>query len=200
MTLRFPCSVIGLLAVGGGACTSAELSPSSAAAAISDRIGGAAGSIRVFRTRCVERNFVNYPLSFIEDLRVAAQYESLEDAGLVTMYLQQPTPAEAAVCGTPYLEHKELIGIALTARGAAENWPEHAEGAGGWDVLVGRREFLDVTGVRTESNATTARAEFTWRLVPTPGGSALGQTSSPLRGSAGFERFDEGWRLVGIDY
>jgi hypothetical protein len=200
MTLRFPRSVIGLLVVSGGACNSAELSPSSAAAAISDRLGGPAGSIRIFRTRCVERNFVHYPLAFIEDIRVAAQYESLEDAGLVTMFLRQATQAEATECGTPYLEHKELIGIALTAKGAEEKWPEHTERAGGWDVVLGRRELIEVTSVQRESDAMTARADFTWRLVPTTGGAALGQTSSPLRGSATFERVDDAWRLVRIEY
>ena len=200
MTLRFPRSVIGLLVVSGGACNSAELSRSSAASAISDRLAGPAGSVRIFRTRCVERNFVYYPLAFIEDVRVAAQYESLEDAGLVTTFLRQPTQAEAAECGTPYLEHKELIGIALTAKGAEEKWPEHTERAGGWDVVLGRRELIEVTSVQRESNAMTARAEFTWRLVPTTGGAALGQTSSPLRGSATFERVDDAWRLVRIEY
>jgi hypothetical protein len=200
MTLRFPCTIIGLLAVGGGACASSEPSRSLAADAISTRIGGPAGSMRVFRTRCVERNFVNYPLSFIEDIRVAAQYESLEAAGLVTTFLRPPTPAEAGACGTPYLEHKELIGISLTAKGAAEKWPEHTEGTGGWDVVLARRELLDVTGIQAEPNAITARADFTWRMVPTTGGAALGQASSPLRGTATFERFDEGWRLAGIEY
>jgi len=200
MTLRFPRSFIGLIVFSGGACTTTELSPSAAASAISDRISGPSGSTRVFRTRCVEKNFGAYPLAFIEDIRVAAQYESLEDAGLATMFLRPPTQAEAGACGTPYLEHKAVLGISLSARGEAEKWSEHAEGTGGWDVVLAHRELIDVTGIETQANATTARADFSWQLAPTPGGTALGQASSPLRGIATFERVDDAWRLTKIEY
>ena len=187
----------GLLIAGVAACSNANLSRSRAAAEISTRVSGPAGSARIFRARCVERNFGNYPLVFYEDNRIARQYRSLEAAGLVTVSFPQPTPE---ACGTPYLEHKELIEIALTAKGAAEKWPEHAEGVGGWDIVLAHREFLDVTGIETAADATTARADFTWQLVPTAGGAALSQGSSPLRGTATFERGDEGWRLVRVGY
>jgi hypothetical protein len=66
--------------------------------------------------------------------------------------------------------------------------------------VLAHRELLDVTGIQAESNASTARVDFTWRLVPTAGGAALHQASSPLRGSATFERHDDGWRLARVDY
>jgi hypothetical protein len=191
------CLTATLLGALVAACGNANLSRSRAAAEIAASVNGPAGSVRIFRTRCVERDVARYPLVFYEDNRIVRQYRSLEAAGLVTVSLPQPTPE---ACGTPYLEHKELIEIALTAKGAAEKWPEHAEGVGGWDIVLGHREFLDVTGIETAADATSARADFTFHLVPTAGGAALSQTSSPLRGTATFERGDEGWRLVRKGY
>ena len=190
-------ALAALLVTSVAACGNANPSRSRAAAEIATRVSGPAGSVRIFRARCVERNFGRYPIVFFEDNRIARQYRSLEAAGLVTVTFPQPTPEQ---CGTPYLEHKEIIAIALTARGAAEKWPEHTEGAGGWDVVLARRELLDVTGIQAESNATTAWADFTWRLVPTAGGAALSQATPPLRGRALFERHDDGWRLARVEY
>ncbi len=69
---------------------------------------------------------------------------------------------------------------------------------GGWDLAMGRRELVEVTAIVSESDL--ARAEFTWRLVPTIAGQALDQ--SPLqqqRASATFRQQDGGWQLIRID-
>jgi hypothetical protein len=181
------------LLVGVAACGSG-LTRSQAAAAISARISGPAASIRIFRERCVERNFGDYPPRFLEDAQTYRQYVSLQDAGLATTRDGQPTPEK---CGTPYLEHKRLITITLTAKGEAEQWPEHTERGGGWDIVPANRQLLEVTDIVTE--ADLARAAFTWQLVPTAGGAALGSTSSPQRASATFRRDSSGWSLIRID-
>jgi hypothetical protein len=183
-----------LLILGIAACGRA-LNRQQAAAAISTRIRGPADSIRVFRERCVEKNFGNYAVMFFQDNQTARQYRGLQDAGLATFFDGQPTPEK---CGTPYLENKQLIAITLTAKGAAEQWPEHTERGGGWDIVAARRELVDVTGVVTESDL--ARAEFTWRSVPTAGGTALGTPPASRRASATFRRYVDGWRLIWIDY
>jgi hypothetical protein len=167
---------------------------SQAAAAISAKIGGPIGSIKVFRHRCVEKNFERYPVVFYEHNQIARHQRSLERAGLATTFSGQPTAEE---CGTPYLEHKEVIAMTLTPKGAAENWPEHTELGGGWDVVLGSRELVEVTAIVTESDL--ARAEFSWRLVPTIAGEALGQKALQERASATFRRDDDGWRLIRID-
>jgi hypothetical protein len=193
MTLLLRCALAGLLLVGVTACGSGP-TRSQAAAAISARISGPAASIRIFRERCVERNFGNYPPRFLEDAQTYRQYVSLQDAGLATTFDGQPTPEK---CGTPYLEHKRLIAITLTAKGEAEHWPEHTERGGGWDIVLAHRQLLEVTEIVTESNL--ARAAYTWQSVPTAGGAALGNTSSPQRASATFRRESGGWRLIRID-
>ena len=174
-------------------CGRSDLSRAQAAAAISSRLGGPAGSVRVFRTRCVEKDFGRYPLIFYEDNRIARQHRALEEAGLATRLSRQPTREE---CGTPYLEHQEMIAIALTPKGEAEKWPEHNERGGGWDVVTARRELMELTRIVPESDPTIVRVEFTWRLEPTAGGKALGQNASPIQQYATFQRFDDGWRLV----
>jgi hypothetical protein len=131
---------------------------------------------------------------FFADNQIARHQRSLERAGLATTFSGQPTAEE---CGTPYLEHKEVIGIMLTTKGAAEKWPEHSEHGGGWDVVLGSRELVEVTAIVTESDL--ARAEFSSRLVPTVAGEALGQIALQQRASATFRRYDDGWRLVRID-
>jgi hypothetical protein len=187
-------ALAGILLVGVAACGS-SLSRAQAAAAISAKMGGPIGSLRVFRHRCVEKNFERYPLVFYEHNQIARNQRSLERAGLATTFSEQPTPEE---CGTPYLESKEVIAITLTPKGAAENWPEHNELGGGWDLVTGRRELVEVTAIVSESDL--ARAEFTWRLVPTVAGEALGQSSlQQQRGSATFRRQDGGWQLIRID-
>lgn len=189
---------LGAVACAGiVACGSGTLSRRQATAALAAEVSGPAGSIRVFRTRCVERNFGDYPLNFAEDNQTADHYRSLEDAGLATTFFGQPTPDE---CGTPYLESKQLIGISLTATGAAEDWPEHQERGGGWDIVLAHRELVEVTDILMEPDRAIVRAEFTWRLVPTAGGAALGRASSALRGHSTFQRDDDGWRLTRIDY
>lgn len=188
------CALAGLLIVGAAACGS-SLDRGQAEAAISAKIDGAAGSIRVFRARCVEKYFEKYPIRFIEDAQVARQYRLLEDAGLASQFAAQATSAQ---CGTPYPESLRVIGITLTPKGVAQQWPEHNELGGGWDLVMGRRELVEVTAIVSESDL--ARAEYTWRLVPTVAGEALGQSSlQQQRASATFRRQDGGWQLIRID-
>jgi hypothetical protein len=176
------------------ACGS-SLNRAQAAAAISARIDGPFGSIRLFRARCVEKYFETYPIRFIEDAQTARQYRLLEEAGLASQFAGQATSAQ---CGTPYPESLRVIGITLTPKGVAERWPEHNELGGGWDPVTGRRELVEVTAIASESDL--ARAEFTWRLVPTVAGRALGQGSlQQQRASATFRRQNGVWQLIRID-
>ena len=181
--------------IGTAACGS-SLNRAQAAAAISAKIDGPLGSIRVFRARCVEKYFEKYPTRFfIDDAQTGRQYRLLEEAGLATQFVAQAT---AAQCGTPYPESLRVIGITLTPKGIAQQWPEHNELGGGWDLVMGRRELAEVTAIASESDL--ARAEFTWRVVPTIAGQALAQ--SPLqqqRASATFRRQGGGWQLIRID-
>ena len=144
MKLRFHGALTWFLLVGAVACGSWALTRRQATAAIVSEVSGPAGSIRIFRSRCVERNFGNYPLNFVEDNLIAEQYRSLEDAGLASTFFGQPTAEE---CGTPYLESKQLIGITLTTKGVDEDWPEHQERVGGWDIVLAHREFIGVTDI-----------------------------------------------------
>jgi hypothetical protein len=187
-------AVAAILFAGVAACSS-SLSRPQAGAAISARISGPLGSIRVFRQRCVEKYFEKYPIRFIDDAQTARQYRSLEEAGLATQFGGKATSAQ---CGTPYPESLRVIGITLTPKGIAEHWPEHQERGGGWDLVTARRELVEVTAIVSESDL--ARAEFTWRLVPTVAGEALGQKSlQQQRASATFRRQDGAWRLLRID-
>jgi hypothetical protein len=197
MKLRLRTAIPWLFLVGVAACGSSELSRQQAARALAARINGPAGSTRVFRERCVEKNFARYPIRFLEDTQTDRQYRLLEEAGLVTRFSGQPTPVQ---CRTTYLQNSALIGITLTAKGKAEDWPEHQESGGGWDIAMARRELVEVTDILPEPDPAISRAGFTWRFVPTAGGAALGQTSEPRQGSATFRRDAEGWRLMSMRY
>jgi hypothetical protein len=185
------------LLVGAVACNGGELSRSHAAKELAARFNGSAGSIRVFRTKCVEKYFEKYPIRFIEDAQLARQYRSLEDAGLATQFGK---PATSEQCGTPYPESLRVIGMTLTPKGVAQQWPEHRERGGGWDVALGNREFVGVTAILPQPDPTLARVEFLWRVIPTAGGAALGQTSAPHGGIATFRRDDGGWRFMRMGY
>jgi hypothetical protein len=126
------------LLVGVVACNGGELTRSHAAKELAARFNGSVGSIRVFRTKCVEKYFEKYPIRFIEDAQLARHYRSLEDAGLATQF-EKPSTSEQ--CGTPYPESLRVIGMTLTPKGVAQQWPEHRERGGGWDVALGNREF-----------------------------------------------------------
>ena len=197
MKLRLRTAIPWLLLVGVAACSNSELSRRQAATALEARVNGPAGSTRVFRERCVEKNFARYPIRFLEDTQTDRQYRLLEEAGLVTRFSGQPTPEQ---CRTTYLQNSALIGITLTAKGKAEHWPEHQERGGGWDIAMARRELVEVTDIFAEPDPALRRAGFTWRFVPTTGGAALGQTSEPRQGSATFHRDADGWRFMTMRY
>jgi hypothetical protein len=197
MKLRLRSAITWILLTGVVACSNSELSRRQAATALAARVNGPVGSTRVFRERCVEKNFARYPIRFLEDTQTDRQYRLLEEAGLVTRFSGQPTPEQ---CRTTYLQNSALIGITLTAKGKAENWPEHQERGGGWDIAMARRELVEVTDIFPEPEPAIRRAEFTWRFVPTAGGAALGQSSEPRQGSATFRRSDDGWQLMGMRY
>ena len=119
----------------------------------------------------------------------------LEDAGLANQFAGQATSAQ---CGTPYPESLRVIGITLTPKGVAQQWPEHNELGGGWDLVMGRRELVEVTAIVSESDL--ARAEYTWRLVPTVAEKRSAKSSlQQQRASATFRRQDGGWQLIRID-
>ena len=189
----------GLLLVGIAACDRGELSRSLAAneLAASFAAASANNTIRVFRATCVEKYFEKYPIRFIENVETARQYRLLEEAGLATRF---DAPATSARCGTAYPESLRIIGITLTPKGAAEEWPEHQEGQGGWDIALGHRELVDVTAIQPQPDTTRARVEFQWRVVPTTAGAALGQTSAPRAGVATFRRDDSRWRFLQMGY
>jgi hypothetical protein len=149
--------------------------------------------VRVFRTKCVEKYFEKYPLRFREDMQTAYQYRVLEEAGFATQF---SVPATSDRCGTAYPESLRIIGIQLTSKGLAEQWPEHRDGEGGWDIpMMERRELIAVTAIEPQSDPSLARVLYTWRWIPTAGGLAFGQTDTPRESRVMFRRDQTGWQI-----
>jgi hypothetical protein len=186
---------VGLL-VGVVACGIGELTRSHAARELAARFAGPQAPqpvVRVFRAKCVEKYFERYPLRFREDMGAAYQYRVLAEAGFATQF---SVAATSERCGTPYPESLRIIGIQLTPKGLAEQWPEHREGEGGWDIPVAtRRELIAVTAIEPQSDPTLARVVYTWRWIPTPGGRAFGGTDAPRESRVTFRRDQTGWRM-----
>lgn len=149
--------------------------------------------LRVYRAKCVEKNFEDYPIRFIEDAQVARQYRLLAQAGFATEFTEEATTER---CGTPYPLSLRIIGITLTPKGTAQGWPEHHEREGGWDLpLLLRREFIAVTNIERQADPAITRVAYTWRPVPTPAGLALEQSEAPREDSALIRRGYLGWQI-----
>jgi hypothetical protein len=99
----------------------------------------------------------------------------------------------------------------LTEEGRRLRWKETDRG---WEIPIGNKELVEVTGI-LGADQSIAEAEFTWRLAPNsmgqkvlslpynPGNRDYWYTAirSPTvqRGKAGFQKYDDGWRLVQIE-
>lgn len=162
--------------------------------------------------RAVETYFENYPdMGVLRELVLAEAEATLKDR-------PQMLPATRKLLGWRF-----SIDARLTAKGR-----EVAKAAGGTgeDVLpLFRKEILEVSGLTKES-ASRARAEFTWRAVPTSVGEAFDPTSKVFKSlseklrqkvsqptilgntlklefgeakksAAHFQLYDDGWR---VDY
>jgi len=150
--------------------------------------------LRVYRAKCVEKNFEDYPIRFIEDAQTARQYRLLAEAGFATEFTEEATTER---CGTPYPLSLRIIGIRLTPKGTAQGWPEHREREGGWDLpLLVRREFIAVTNIERQIDPALARVAYSWRLIPTPVGLALEQSEAPRDASLLFRRGYFGWQIA----
>lgn len=162
--------------------------------------------------RAVENYFENYPdMGVLRELGLIEAEATLKDR-------PQMLPATRRLLGWRF-----SIDARLTAKGR-----EAAKAAGGTgeDLLpLFNKEVLEVTGLTKESE-DRARAEFTWRAVPTSVGEAFDPTGKTFRGlseklrqkvsqptilgdslklefgeakkaAAHFQLYDDGWR---VDY
>lgn len=77
----------------------------------------------------------------------------------------------AALVERPSPEHewwRFSVEPALTEKGEGEA-AEESEGKGRKGIVISRRDLIEVTGLTTPATGA-ARAEFTWKEVPTPAG------------------------------
>jgi len=185
---------LGLLVSG---CSSGDLTTAEATRQLQVRFANVPAPqqiVRVYRAKCVEKHFEEYPIRFIEDAQTARQYHLLAEAGFATEFTEDATEAR---CGTPYPFSLRIIGISLTPKGIAERWPEHHEREGGWDLpLLVRREFIAVTNIQRQADPALAGVAYTWRLIPTPAGLALDQSEAPRDARVLFRRGYLGWQIA----
>lgn len=137
----------------------------------------------------------------------------------------------AALVEVPSPEHEWWrfgVESVLTEKGEREA-AEESEGKGREGIVISRRELIEVMGLATPA-AGTARAEFTWKEVPTPTGEAFdpmtdayrglpewirrgmaGPASGmgkglerkygvPRKGTALLQLYDDGWRVQHIQF
>lgn len=87
----------------------------------------------------------------------------------------------AALVEGPSPEHewwRFSVEPVLTEKGERE--AVAAEGKGRREIIISRRELIEVTGLTTPAGGA-ARAEFTWKEVPTPAGEAFDPASDAYR-------------------
>ncbi len=64
------------------------------------------------------------------------------------------------------------------------------------EVVIARTNFVDVTGIRSDSRS--AVAEYRTKREVTSFGAAVGQRSEMRTSAAAFAKYDDGWRLAGL--
>lgn len=117
--------------------------------------------------RAVERYFENYPeMGVLRALGLVEAEATLRDR-------PQMLPATRRL-----LDWRFSIDARLTAKGREA--VRAAGGSGEESVPLFRREVLEVTGLRKESQ-TRMQADFTWKGVPTPAGEAFNPNSATFR-------------------
>jgi hypothetical protein len=173
VTDRFPLhsrhpryAIVWLLLLGVVACNRGELSRSHAAQELTARFTNSPAIRRVYRATCVDKYHARFPFFFYRHGRPITEYRALEQAGLVTV---AELPATSDQCGTPYPESLRIMTVTLTPQGQAAQWPEHQEGLGGWDVVVGRRELVEVTAIRPQPDPTRAPCRISVASDPDDG-------------------------------
>lgn len=117
--------------------------------------------------RAVETYFENYP-----DMGVLREL-GLVEAEATLIDRPQLLPATGQLLGWRF-----LINVRPTAKG--REFAQAAGGTGEDAIPLFRREILEVSGVTKESE-NRARAEFTWRAVPTPVGEAFDPKSRAFK-------------------
>ena len=93
--------------------------------------------------------------------------------------------------------------ISLTTKGEKEsaNWEYTSNFWGTWyDIPVTKREVVEVTGIsEPKADDNSAQATFTWRWQPINEiGKGLDVNESNTNGTATFQKFDDGWRVVTV--
>jgi hypothetical protein len=178
-------------------CSTAQPSPAEATRLLQARFASLPPPkqiVRIYRAKCVEKNFEDYPIQFIEDTQTARQYRLLAEAGFATEFTEEATTER---CGTLYPLSLRIIGITLTPKGTAQRWPEHHEREGGWDLpLLLRREFIAVTNIERQVDPALARVAYAWRLMPTPAGLALEQSDATRDANLLLRRGYLGWQIA----
>lgn len=129
----------------------------------------------------------------------------LKSAGLVSI---RETGGQQSVWWKEYL-------IELTPKGieSAKSWVKTSESfqkpaldfgpaspdAMIYKVTLAQKELMQVTGIVTEIEHKTAKADFTWRWTPTAGAKIFPNkvpTANPKEAVAGFQLYDDGWRVA----
>jgi hypothetical protein len=137
----------------------------------------------------------------------------------------------AALVERPSPEHewwRFSVEPVLTEAGEREA-AEESEGKGRKGIVISRPDLIELTGLATPA-AGAARAEFTWKEVPTPAGEAFDPTTDayrglpewirrgmagpasgmgkglerkydvPRKGTALLQLYDDGWRVQHIQF
>ena len=100
--------------------------------------------------------------------------------------------------GGKFLERLCQVKLTQEGRRLSGNWER--SGPNCWKIAVADRQLIEVTGV-LGGDKESAQAEFTWQWNQTDFGrkvaSALRQIDKRQGGSATFQKYDDGWRVVG---
>jgi len=128
----------------------------------------------------------------------------LESSGYVVI-ADSHDPQGCAASGL--VEGSRAFVISLTEKGQQKSreWKKE-EGMSGdstvptevhWTVPVATRELIEVTGIMTEGKM--ARVEYTWKCAPNDVGQNLAEELQGTgHGTADFQLYDDGWRLIGV--
>lgn len=87
--------------------------------------------------------------------------------------------------------------VSLTEKGktVSKQWQSSGNG---WQVPLAQRQLVEVTGLTSDAEKTSATAEFTWRWVPEMGHIAV--EPGIRAGAAGMRLYDDGWRVLNVAF
>jgi hypothetical protein len=152
------------------------------------------------------------------DWRNVGVFKPLQDAGLVTLresgqkqgywskeYVFELTPRGEEVSKT-WATTTDALPRAMSGMRCWTIWGQgetcHEANGVVYSAVLAHRKLDQITGIVSDATGRTSRADFNWHWEPTDNNKMFPNqvSAGPQQGVAGFQLYDDGWRLVEIEF